>query len=95
MPISHAPQDLITFQVDNGEHADLVCLDSVENSVGKSAQNGVPDFAMHNFVLLRVTCYPLQCGINLGNELSSEAFPLSFIPFCGPADITLGAPSDQ
>jgi hypothetical protein len=26
---------------------------------------------------------------------TSEPFPLSFIPLCGPADITLGASSDQ
>jgi hypothetical protein len=59
VPLLRLPQDLIPFQVDNGEHADLVGLDSVENSVGKSAQDAVPDFAMHNFVLLRVTCDPL------------------------------------
>ena len=40
VPISRLPQDLIPFQVDNGEHANLVCLDSVENPIGKSAQNG-------------------------------------------------------
>jgi hypothetical protein len=44
--------------VNDGEDADLVCSDPVENSIGKTAQNRVPDFAMHNFVLEWVAGYP-------------------------------------
>src|ERR1700694_4249818 len=48
------PSGRIAMQVDDSEHKDLRCVDSVENAVGKLAWDGSADLSVDYLVLHRV-----------------------------------------
>ena len=53
--VLYAPRNVVPFEVHDSEHADFSGSNSVEDAVRKPAQNGMPDFAMHDLILLWVS----------------------------------------
>jgi hypothetical protein len=53
----YVPLEVVPFEVDYSKDADFGGSNSVEDAVRKPAQNGMPDFAINNFILLGVRFY--------------------------------------
>jgi hypothetical protein len=52
--VLYTPRDVVPFEVHHSKDADFSGSDSIEDALRKPAQNGMSDFAMHNFILLGI-----------------------------------------
>ena len=87
----YAPRDVVSFEVHNGKYADFSASNCVEDAVRKLTQNGMPDFAIDDLILLGISFNQPQCCSNFGNKIFAEALALAFIPFGGSPDVSFCA----